>query len=149
MLLIPQKKPITHVPCQIVDTPGILDRSLEKRNEIELRALAALKTLATGIIFIFDYTQFDALMSQFNLLLQISENFADIPLLIVCGKADLLDENQQKDLEIFWNQNLAQYPFNLISMNNKEGVFNLIIEFLEKNRNEIIQLTKKRIPDEE
>ncbi|MHA2305583.1 MAG: NOG1 family protein [Candidatus Hodarchaeales archaeon] len=143
------KEPITHLSCQIVDTPGILDRSLEKRNEIELRALAALKTLATAIIFIFDYTQFDALMSQFNLLSQISGKFTDIPLLLVCGKADLLDENQKKDLEKFWNQNLAQYSFNLISMNDKEEVFNLIVEFLEKNRKKIVQLTKKRIPDEE
>ena len=143
------KEPITHLSCQIVDTPGILDRSLDKRNEIELQALAALKTLATAIVFIFDYTQFDALMSQFNLLSQISENFTDIPLLLVCGKADLIDENQKKDLDNYWNQNLAQYPLNLISMNNKEDIFNLIVEFLEKNRSIIVQLTKKRIPDEE
>lgn len=138
------KRPITHISCQIVDTPGILDRSLEERNEIELRAIAALKTLATGIIFIFDYTQFDALVSQNNLLKQISKNFPDIPLLLICGKSDLLDENQKTELKSFWKLNMAHYDLILISMNNKKEVSNLLVEFFEKNRTKIIELTNKR-----
>ncbi|MFX0087619.1 MAG: hypothetical protein ACFFAU_18360, partial [Candidatus Hodarchaeota archaeon] len=138
------KHPVTHVSCQIVDTPGILDRPLEERNEIELRAIAALKTLATGIIFIFDYTQFDALVAQQNLLRQISRTFPEIPLFLICGKADLLNENQKAELKSFWKLNMDQYNLHLISMNNQEEVSNLIIEFFEKNRAKIIELTNKR-----
>jgi len=140
------KQPLAHLSCQIVDTPGILDRSLEKRNDIELRAIAAIKTLADAIVFIFDHTQSDALDAQKNLLNQISQNFPDVPLLLVCGKADLLDETQRTELESFWQQNLSQYKFNLISMNLKQEVFDLIVDFFEKNRVRIVDLTKQRKP---
>ncbi len=39
---------------QLIDTPGILDRPAENRNEMEKKALLALKDIAGSIIFIFD-----------------------------------------------------------------------------------------------
>jgi nucleolar GTP-binding protein len=39
---------------QLVDTPGILDRPLDERNPIELRALAAIEHLSAVLLFLID-----------------------------------------------------------------------------------------------
>ncbi len=138
------ERPISHISCQIVDTPGILDRSLTEMKEIELRAIAALKTLATAIVFIFDFTQETSLTSQINLLDQISQNFQEVPLLLICGKEDLLNESQKKQLQAFWEQNFPQKVLHLLSMYNKEEIRQLLIDFFEENRTQIQQIMKKR-----
>ncbi|MCH8908904.1 MAG: 50S ribosome-binding GTPase, partial [Candidatus Heimdallarchaeota archaeon] len=47
-------KKIDFLTVQFVDTPGILDRPLEDRNEIELQALVALKHLSDVMLFLID-----------------------------------------------------------------------------------------------
>jgi len=76
---------------QIVDTPGILDRPMAKRNEIEREAIAALKYLAHVIIFMIDPSEacgwtFD---QQLNLLAEVQKMFPLNPLLIVLNKVDI------------------------------------------------------------
>ncbi|MHA2223852.1 MAG: GTPase [Candidatus Hodarchaeales archaeon] len=142
-------KPIAHISCQIVDTPGILDRTLEERNEIELRAIAALKNLATAIIFIFDFTQSSSLVSQKNLFHQISQSFHEIPLLLICGKSDLLDHGQQIELQEYLSKNFPQRDMHLLSMNNVEEIKSLLISFFEGNRGQIMQILNKRKPGED
>jgi len=137
-------RPINYISAQIVDTPGILDRTLEERNEIELRAIAALKTLATAIVFIFDFTQINSLFSQKNLFSQINQNFQEIPTLLVCSKADLLTENQKKELQIFLEQNFARYNIQSLSMNDKEGIKKLLFDFYEENHSQIQEIMNKR-----
>ncbi len=39
---------------QLIDTPGLLDRPLEERNEIELKAILAIRYLADSLIFLVD-----------------------------------------------------------------------------------------------
>ena len=43
---------------QIVDTPGILDRPMDKRNELERRSILSLKDIKGVILFLFDYSGF-------------------------------------------------------------------------------------------
>lgn len=75
---------------QIIDTPGLLDRPLEKRNKIELQAILALKHVAKIMLFIVDpsgtcgYT----LEKQLHLLDEIKREFA-IPMLVVANKSDV------------------------------------------------------------
>ena len=138
------ERPITHISCQIVDTPGILDRTLKERNEIELRAIAALKNLATAIVFIFDFTQETSLITQKNLFNQISQNFTKVPLLLIWGKEDLLSEKQKSQLQVFWERNFPQRDLYLLSMNSKEEIKKLLIEFFEENRVQIQQIMNKR-----
>ncbi|MFW9962984.1 MAG: NOG1 family protein [Candidatus Sifarchaeia archaeon] len=76
---------------QIVDTPGILDRPMAKRNEIEREAIAALKYLANVIIFMIDPSEacgwtFD---QQLNLLNEVQKMFPINPILIVLNKIDI------------------------------------------------------------
>ncbi len=80
---------------QIIDTPGLLDRPLEKRNEIEKKAILCLKHVADCILFIIDPTM--DLEPQLKLLEEIKENF-DVPVIVAYSKADLHDK---KDLPAF------------------------------------------------
>ncbi|MHA2054031.1 MAG: GTPase [Candidatus Hodarchaeales archaeon] len=128
------KKPLTYLKCQIVDTPGILDRPLDQRNEIELQALAALKTLATAIVFMFDYTQKDAIIPQTNLYNEIMEEFSHLPILLLFGKEDLLDEAEKRSLESLWEENFSNSDFNLHSMNDPSSLQNLLTKFFEINQ---------------
>ncbi len=75
---------------QIVDTPGLLDRPLSKRNAIELRAVLCLKHLADVILFILDPTETCGypLERQLSLLSEVKSYFAR-PVVEVYSKADL------------------------------------------------------------
>ena len=42
---------------QFIDTPGLLDRPLAKRNKIEMQGIAALKNLANVIVYVFDISE--------------------------------------------------------------------------------------------
>ena len=138
------KKPLTYVQCQIVDTPGILDRPINQRNEIELQTIAALKTLATAIVFMFDYTQQDAIIPQLNLYNQILEEFSDIPVLLLFSKEDLLDESEKKNLKLLWKESFTGTDFNLLSMTNKQSVQDLLINFYEKNQTNFHKIMIKK-----
>jgi len=80
---------------QIIDTPGLLDRPIEKRNEIEKKAILCLKHVANCILFIIDPTM--NLEPQMKLLEEIKENF-DVPVIVAYSKADL---HNKRDLPAF------------------------------------------------
>jgi nucleolar GTP-binding protein len=42
---------------QVIDTPGILDHSLEERNTIEMTAITALAHIPATILFILDISE--------------------------------------------------------------------------------------------
>ena len=42
---------------QVVDTPGILDHSLEDRNTIEMQAITALAHLRAAVLFVMDVSE--------------------------------------------------------------------------------------------
>ena len=76
---------------QIIDTPGLLDRPLSKKNEIEKQAVAALKHLADVIAFVIDPTETCGykLDDQMHLLSQIKNLFVNSTFIIVENKADI------------------------------------------------------------
>ena len=82
---------------QIIDTPGLLDRPIEKRNEIEQQAVAALKHLANVIIFLIDPTETSGytLKEQKNLLTQIKKIFINSKIIVVENKADIKKYNTE------------------------------------------------------
>lgn len=86
---------------QIIDTPGLFDRPLHKRNQVELRAIYCLKYLADCIMFIIDPTETCgySLESQESLLEEIRHNF-DVKVITVYCKSDL---HQNRDLPAFSN----------------------------------------------
>ncbi len=81
-----------HLRYQVIDTPGLLDRPLEERNKIELRAILALRHLADVIVFIFDPTETCGypMSEQENLLKVVKKEFQDAPVIEVENKSDLM-----------------------------------------------------------
>jgi nucleolar GTP-binding protein len=75
---------------QFVDTPGLLDRPIKERNEIEQQAIIALQHVANLIIFMFDPTGACGypMDDQKNLLKEIKQNFK-VPIIVVSNKADM------------------------------------------------------------
>ncbi|WMT52166.1 MAG: GTPase [Ferroplasma sp.] len=62
---------------QFIDTPGILDRPMDKRNDIEKKAIIALSKIEGTILFLFDYSNTSKYTEeeQNNLYSEISETF--------------------------------------------------------------------------
>ncbi len=76
---------------QIIDTPGLFDRPLSKRNDIEKQAVAALTHLADLIVFILDASETCgySLKDQIHLLSVIKKLFKDNLFIIVENKVDI------------------------------------------------------------
>jgi nucleolar GTP-binding protein len=75
---------------QFIDTPGLLDRPLNKRNTIELQAILALKHLSGKILFVVDASESCgySVKDQISLLRQIEKSFG-IPITVIISKADI------------------------------------------------------------
>lgn len=76
---------------QVIDTPGLLDRSFHKRNKVEKQAIAALSTLADIIVFVLDPSETCgySIKSQMNLLKQLQEMFKESEFIVVENKSDV------------------------------------------------------------
>ena len=109
--------------AQIIDTPGLLDRPIYERNDIEKQAIAALTHLADIIVFVIDPSETCGylLKDQLKLLSQIQNLFKDCSFIVVENKADI-NKSDSKHLKI--------------SCETKEG-----IDILNK---EIISTVKKK-----
>lgn len=90
---------------QVVDTPGILDHSLEDRNTIEMQAITALAHLRAAILYVMDLSETCGytLEEQLNLFNNIKVLFTNKPLLIVLNKIDIkrLDELSEEKKAVF------------------------------------------------
>ncbi|MDS0299908.1 NOG1 family protein [Halogeometricum sp. S1BR25-6] len=80
------------VRYQIIDTPGLLDRPEEDRNDIEKQAVSALEHLADAVLFVVDASGACGypLDAQEELRDAVEARFAerDVPVLTVCNKSD-------------------------------------------------------------
>jgi nucleolar GTP-binding protein len=106
-----------HVKYQIVDTPGLLDRPPEERNDVESQAVSALTHLADCVLFLVD-ASLDCgypLDAQLDLRDAIAERF-DVPVLTVCNKAD-----RSRDVD-------ADYYMSLADDEGVEAVLDAAIE---------------------
>ncbi len=77
---------------QILDTPGLLDRPMEKRNKIERQAIAALAHLADVVLFLLDPSETCGfpLDAQMRLLESVQQTFPAISVLVAENKVDLV-----------------------------------------------------------
>ncbi len=92
---------------QVIDTPGLLDRPIEKRNRIEKRAILALRHLADMIVFVIDPTEtcgFE-LEKQLSLLSEIKNQF-DVPVVEVYSKSDLHDRRDRLAVSVYTEEGI-------------------------------------------
>ena len=83
---------------QVVDTPGLLDRELSERNDIERQAILALKYLADVIVFILDPSETSGytMEKQLRLLAEVKKEFGAIPVIEVENKIDVMDSGSTR-----------------------------------------------------
>ena len=91
---------------QIIDTPGLLDRPEEDRNDIERQAVSALEHLGDAVIFVVDASEACGypLSAQLALRDAVAERFEerDVPVLTVNNKSDRsrdVDADHQMSIE--------------------------------------------------
>ncbi|KAG1703855.1 hypothetical protein DVH05_006864 [Phytophthora capsici] len=101
---------------QVIDTPGILDHSLEDRNTIEMQAVTALAHLQASILFFMDISEQCGftIEQQLSLFENIRPLFANKPLVLVCNKIDqmrfeALSENHQNMINTAVEETKAKF----------------------------------------
>ena len=80
---------------QVIDTPGILDHSLDKRNVIEMQAITALAHIHACVLFFMDLSETCGynVQQQLSLFQSISPLFTGKPLVVIFNKSDLCTLN--------------------------------------------------------
>ena len=88
---IEKKVKYEKIRYQVIDTPGLFDRPLSKRNKIEQEAIAAIRHLADVIVFVIDSSETCgySIEQQMSLLDQLKEMFDKSFFIIVENKSDL------------------------------------------------------------
>ncbi|XP_064644176.1 GTP-binding protein 4-like [Lineus longissimus] len=121
---------------QVVDTPGILDHSLEERNTIEMQAITALAHLRAAILYVMDVSEQcgNTLEQQFALFENIRPLFANKPLIVVANKVDVkrIDELEPERQKMF--ADLQEEGIQVIEMSTmtEEGVINVKTEACDR-----------------
>lgn len=86
---------------QVIDTPGILDHSLEERNVIEMQAITALAHLRACILFFMDLSGQCgySIDQQVSLMRSIAPLFTGKPVVVVFNKSDVctIEDVSEKD----------------------------------------------------
>ncbi len=108
---------------QFIDTPGLLDRPLYKRNKIELQAIVALKYLKGPVLYIFDPTEICgcSIGEQVSLFEELSSSLKHHMIAII-NKIDLREEYGEKFNEIISYLNERNIIFTKISAEDGTGL---------------------------
>jgi nucleolar GTP-binding protein len=94
---------LRHIPIQVIDTPGLLDRPLHERNKIELKAVTALQYLKGIIAFVLD--PIEDLEKQKNLFLELKKMFTNHKFLIILTKSDIANAKQVENAKKEFSEN--------------------------------------------
>jgi len=120
---------------QVIDTPGILDHSLDQRNVIEMQAVTALAHLRAAVLYFLDPSEQcgHSLEEQVSLFNSIKPLFTNKPVLVVCNKCDIksiddLSDEKKECLKVFEE---SKIPLLKMSTLTDEGVMEVRQEACE------------------
>ncbi len=84
---------------QMVDTPGLLDRPMAERNQIEMQAIAALENVGDIVLFLIEPSESSgmSLADQEHLLGEVQALLAERTILVVHSKSDLYEPIEDSD----------------------------------------------------
>ncbi|XP_067648643.1 GTP-binding protein 4-like [Haliotis asinina] len=121
---------------QVLDTPGILDHSLEDRNTIEMQAITALAHIRAAVLYVMDLSEQcgHSIQEQVSLFNNIKPLFANKPLLVIANKIDVvrleeLDASKKKFFDEFESESI---PVLSMSTLTEEGVMDVRAEACER-----------------
>jgi len=104
---------------QVVDTPGLLDRPMEERNEIEQQTVAALSHLQGVVLYILDPSEHCGYLidSQLSLASDLKK-WLTLPVLVVANKADILslEDNDMMKMSTETGQGVSEVLDKLVSL---------------------------------
>lgn len=118
--------------CQIMDSPGLLVRPDEERNEMEALTLAAMQHLPTAVMYVMDLSgqageKCSSVKDQLQLRREVRARFPRRPWIDVVSKVDLgIDQEALQELE----EILDGTPYIRLSIHQNEGVQELKQEVL-------------------
>jgi len=113
---------------QIIDTPGLLDRDLSERNDIEKQAVLALKYLTHVLLVVIDPSETCGyeMEKQLKLLDSLQKGFEGVPIIIAESKCD-----------VFKSGTPGRIVFSAKTGENMESLRSAVIAELRKVRKEI------------
>ncbi len=123
----------------LIDTPGILDRPIDKMNLIEYRAVLAVKNLADLVLYLFDlnpqaYYTFE---TQLNVYRSISELIGSDKILLIINKIDITSQDILDEKKKYFIREYGIEPLMISARNgvNIDYLKKVLIEkFMEKNQ---------------
>ena len=110
---------------QIIDTPGLLDRELSERNDIEKQAILALRYLTHVILFVLDPSETCgySIEKQEALLTSVRRGFEGVPIIVAESKNDVMTREDSVNIN-----------FSAESGNNMDVLRERIVSELRKIR---------------
>jgi len=113
---------------QVVDTPGLLDRPLDRRNKVEKQAILALRHLADVVLYLFDLSGICGypIDEQLKLYGELTDMF-HVPVVPIINKSDLL-----KDAEIEHFSTLVGGNVFLCSSLDAQGLEEIVERIIEE-----------------
>ncbi|MDP7373217.1 MAG: 50S ribosome-binding GTPase [Candidatus Poseidoniaceae archaeon] len=141
---------------QMVDTPGLLDRPMHKRNDIEMQAISALENLGSLVLFLIDESENCGMtiVEQNNLLEEILELLAETTVMIISTKADIHPEkpvnwdvvkSAEEEYLMSGEEHYSELPL-LIDRNGYITISALENVGLEALKLEIVRIVKDNTP---
>lgn len=121
---------------QVIDTPGILDHSLEERNTIEMQAITALAHLRAAVLYVMDPSEQCgfSIEQQIELFNNIKPLFVNKPLIVCTNKTDVIriEDLPKEKAEQFKVFEESDVPILSMSTLTEEGVMDVKIQACEK-----------------
>jgi nucleolar GTP-binding protein len=113
---------------QVIDTPGLLDRPMSERNDVERQAVTAIKYLDAVVLFILDASETCGyeIEDQKRLLDEVVQNF-DLPIYVVANKCD----HPRFEMPEFVDINMST-----ATGENIDSIVDRLVEMIDENKKE-------------
>lgn len=138
---------------QVVDTPGILDHSLEERNTIEMQAITALAHLRSAVLYVMDISEQcgHSIEEQLELFNNIKPLFVNKPLIVALNKIDIISPDElREDAKTLLSQleaeNILVLPMSTLTEEGIVDVKTRACDLLLAQRVDV-KLKSKKMPD--
>ena len=138
---------------QVVDTPGILDHSLEERNTIEMQAITALAHLRSAVLYVMDISEQcgHSLEEQVELFNNIKPLFSNKPLIVALNKIDIISLDELREdgkalLAKFEEEGVVILPMSTVTEEGIVEVKTRACDMLLAQRVEV-KMKSKKMPE--